>query len=301
MKKGLANFALLTAGCVCAILVGEIIFRLWFGIGLFNMPYFYNLDENEFRNRPGAPWTAPGEALRIAVLGDSYSYGYGVRENMTYPRLLESHGKTFSPLPVRVANFSKMGLNTETEVDIFLNRPDRDVFDVVILGYTFNDIEREPILVSNPRALALSFQFTMLHSLLMASYQARQFLNHGMKDYSRTLEEFYENKDSEEWTRMTRAILKLDTYCKSRGKKLVILLFEIYCDKNTRSLRTIVHDEMLKFAQNENIAFVGIPPLGNCDAKKYQVHAFDTHPNALGHELAFDALRRYFLDKGTLQ
>jgi len=301
MKKRLVNVALLAAGCVCAVLVGEIVFRLWFGIGFFNMPYFYNLDENEFRNSPGAPWAAPGDALRIAVLGDSYSYGYGVREDMTYPRLLESRGEMFSTIPVRVANFSKMGLNTEAEVDIFLNRPDRDVFDVVVLGYTFNDIERDPILVSNPRALALSFQFTMLHSLLMASYQARQFLSYGMKDYSRTLEKLYENKNSEEWKRMTRAILRLDMYCKSKGKKLIILLFEIYCDKDVRSLRAIVHGEMMKFAQKEGIAFVDIPPLSNCDTKKYQVHAFDTHPNALGHELAFDALQRYFSDKGTLQ
>lgn len=298
MKKIVLSLVLLAAGCLCAVLVGEAAFRLWFGIGLNRMPYLYALDGDGFRNPQGAPWNAPGEARRIAVLGDSYSYGYGVHEADIYPRLLQDRAGEFSTLPVRVANFSLMGLNTEAAVDIFLDRPDRDVFDTVILGFTFNDIEREPIRVENPRALPLAFQFTMLHSLLMAGYQARQYVSYGGKDYAQTLQGFYADKDSEEWRRMSGAVLRLHEYCARTGKRLILLLFEIYCEGET-SLRSTVHDEMRRFAAASGIAFVDIPPLRECDRGPYQVHAFDTHPSAQGHALAFEALKQYFLQKGT--
>jgi len=95
----------------------------------------------------GPAWTAPkrpGER-RIACLGDSFTFGWGVEDDETWPRQLQGlldgrpGGERWS-----VMNFGVPGYNTWNELRTYervvrAHRP-----DVVVLGFFLNDVSPRP-------------------------------------------------------------------------------------------------------------------------------------------------------------
>src|SRR5262245_63505841 len=98
---------------------------------------------NRFGYR-GGNWAIPKPegTVRIAILGDSQTFGYGVREEDTYPARLERALREARPdRGWEVLNFGMMGFNTAQEaeacsLDAFPFHP-----DLVVLGFFPNDVD----------------------------------------------------------------------------------------------------------------------------------------------------------------
>ena len=95
----------------------------------------------------GPAWTAPKRAgeRRIACLGDSFTFGWGVEDDETWPHQLQglldqrAGGERWS-----VMNFAVPGYNTWNELRTYervvrAHRP-----DVVVLGFYLNDVSPRP-------------------------------------------------------------------------------------------------------------------------------------------------------------
>jgi hypothetical protein len=78
---------------------------------------------------------------RILVLGDSHAFGYGVVEERTWPRLLETKLRRSRVMPsLEVINAGVEGLSVEQEVQLLEDRLLSLKPDLIILTYYWNDM-----------------------------------------------------------------------------------------------------------------------------------------------------------------
>lgn len=85
----------------------------------------------------------PAGRRRVAVLGDSITFGYWVAEEDAYPRQLEGLLRTAGPrsVPVEVLNFGVPGYNLEQSLEALRARALRFGPDAVVVGLCLNDLE----------------------------------------------------------------------------------------------------------------------------------------------------------------
>ena len=110
--------------------------RIPLGTSRKTVPYRTNADgfrdPDARRRRPGVP--------RVLVLGDSFTFGWGVLDEQPYPQrtetLLRAQG-----LDVEVINAGIPGYNTEQEAHLLDELMPRYQPDLVVLSYVVNDAE----------------------------------------------------------------------------------------------------------------------------------------------------------------
>ena len=99
----------------------------------------YRVNADGFRDRDVAPQALPG-TLRIAVVGDSLTFGWSVAEENTFPRQLEAAlVRTPGSGPVEVLNLGVSGYNAYTEAALFADVGPRYRPDVVLVQFCVND------------------------------------------------------------------------------------------------------------------------------------------------------------------
>jgi lysophospholipase L1-like esterase len=98
---------------------------------------------NEIGLRDSAIEEKAKDELRILVLGDSITMGWGVAEEDTYCRQLERSLKKRLGRRVRVINSGVGGYNTVQELEFFRRHAKDLKPDVVLLLYVRNDVDAE--------------------------------------------------------------------------------------------------------------------------------------------------------------
>jgi lysophospholipase L1-like esterase len=100
----------------------------------------YAINADGFRGTRAAR-PKPAHTLRIAVLGDSVTFGYGVNELETYPALLGA--RLVNAVPGRdidVLNLGVSGYNPYTEAALFAEVGAEYAPDVVLVQFCINDL-----------------------------------------------------------------------------------------------------------------------------------------------------------------
>ncbi|RME50180.1 MAG: SGNH/GDSL hydrolase family protein [Caldilineae bacterium] len=83
--------------------------------------------------------SAPPNAVRVAVLGDSTSFGWRVNYEETYPARFRSQMEARFGVPVDLRNYSVPGYNSKQEWHTFLEKVEPYHPDLLILHYDHND------------------------------------------------------------------------------------------------------------------------------------------------------------------
>lgn len=100
----------------------------------------------------------PNNTFRIIGLGDSNTFGWGVELNETYLKVLEKRlNKNLKSKKYEMLNLGVIGLNTLQEVELFKEKGRELNPDLIIIGFTSNDIEDGNI--SMPIIEDVSFDF----------------------------------------------------------------------------------------------------------------------------------------------
>ncbi len=101
----------------------------------------FHINRHGFRDRDWAE-AVSSDALRIACLGDSFTFGIGVHEQDAYPRVLEAlcrEGRSAQKTAVEVLNFGMPSYALDAELDVLL----KDVFrfgpKIVVVQLCYND------------------------------------------------------------------------------------------------------------------------------------------------------------------
>lgn len=251
----------------------------------------------------------PENTFRIAFLGDSFTFGEGVRFSDTYPELvsfiLEQKYKSPS-VHFESYNFGVGGYNTSQSLYILRNITLQTNPDVLVLGYTLNDAEpplfeldrmtrrisRRPREYYIPEGLGDPLPpdrplyklrlFRLLWQLAQNRRQTEKTIA-----YYKSL--FLETNDG--WIESRRALHEIIGLCAQRNIPCYVLLFPILYQLNDKYPFTHIHHIIRKEVERRGVFFIDLFNfLKGSDAKKLWVHPADQHPNEKVHEIAAKAI-----------
>jgi lysophospholipase L1-like esterase len=232
----------------------------------------------------------PGK-LRILMLGDSVTVGWGVAVEDTFAKRIERlYGAAGAD--VEVINLGVGNYNTVQEVQAFLRTGQRYRPDVIVLNYFVNDAEELA------PTLAPSAFMRRCYACVFLAGQSDGFMRRffGKLDWSAYYLSLYGDGASKGWRDASDAIRRLADFARAnRMTLLVASLPELHDVRNYR-LQPVT-DLVRETAEQNGAAFVDVLPyLKDRESSTLWVTPPDPHPNAFANELIarglFDALRK---------
>jgi hypothetical protein len=257
-----------------------------------------------FRGGELQPEKPPG-TLRLVFLGDSFTFGEGVRDADTYAEssraLLSAHA-TGLPLRVEALNLGVGGYNTSDEERMLRTVAMAYSPDVVVLGYVLNDAE--PSLLeydSVARRVVWSATAgdapelganqpppdTWIHQLRLARLIWRFFAN---RETSLRTVEFYVSLYAESaaaWDENRQALHDIIELCRSRNVPCIVILFPILHQLDDGYPFAEIHAKVGHEVEEAGGTLIDLlPRLKGRDASELWVHPADHHPNEVVHAIA---------------
>jgi len=181
---------------------------------------------NSYGMRGDEPISPKSNSLvRIAALGDSYTFGLGVRVEEAYPEMLEkllneslaSQGRHFS-----VLNFGVLGYCTREEALVLRYKALAWDPDIVIIGYVLNDPETDPVQLT-PAAFGKTHWWRYFHLFRMiARVEYNREVNRlGGGDYYKYLHA----EAGEKWQSVVQAFSETRDLTSPRRIPVLVVIF----------------------------------------------------------------------------
>jgi hypothetical protein len=233
------------------------------------------------------PREKPAGAFRILMLGDSTTFGWGVKLEDTIPKLLEAELNRVGEKRYEVINASVGNYTTVQEVEYYLTQGVGFHPDMVILDYFINDAEPVPkekkgFLIDSSYVVAFlksRFDTAMRTMGLRADWRSyyASLYNDGMLG----------------WVQAQAMLHQLATRCHTDGTLLLVALLPELREINDRYPFTEAHAKV-----KATLAIDGVDALELIDGlrgvrpeSRLWVTPHDTHPNREANLLIASQLR----------
>jgi len=250
----------------------------------------FQTNSKKLRDRE-IPYDKGTEKLRIMMLGDSLTVGWGVPVEDTFAKRIErlyaADGVNAVVINSGVGNY-----NTIQEVEYFLTEGYKYHPNVVVLNFFVNDAE--PVIPERPPSALMRTCYACVFVIGRADALKRRFL--GEQNWYEYYLSLYGDGRAKGWLDANEAIRRLADYCKANNIALLIAsLPELHDVQNYRLQR--ITDFVHEAADRYGAAFVDLLPyLKDHPSSTLWVTPPDPHPNALAHLLIaqglYDALKK---------
>lgn len=223
------------------------------------------------------PMARSGDAVRIAVLGDSFTLGYGVRDEHTFSAVMETALRD-AGRDVEVLNFGVSGMNVAHASGYLEGYVARFRPDVAVMTFFLNDADRigvEHFLNSSllfPRvAQEHSRLANFVGATIMKQVNSHRLINHYRAGYQ---------PDSLAWKWVCKRLRKMAAFCRDRDITFVLAIYPILFRLDSDYPFAGIHATLEGFAQAEGFPVVDLfPAVAGEDARALVVHPVDHHPN----------------------
>ncbi len=247
---------------------------------------------NSLGMRGGEPAPADPSLFRIAALGDSFTFGFGVAEEETYPAVLErilNGSSSARDRRFEVLNLGVVGYNTIDEAVVLEHRALPLDPRVVLLGYVLNDPESDPR-QSLHRHFDPPSWWRHSHALrlLHLGWNRVEVYRTGGGDYIRYLHA----PQGEKWRGVVDAFRKIGKATRDRGTQVVVAIFPVLPreDWGGYPYRDL-HARVSEAARAEQFRVVDLLPVFSpVPPRDLRLSPEDDHPGRLAHDLAARAL-----------
>ncbi|MBM4337802.1 MAG: SGNH/GDSL hydrolase family protein [Deltaproteobacteria bacterium] len=227
-----------------------------------------------------------GDAYRIAFLGDSLTFGWGVKQEETFQYLLEE--KLSETRPTEIINFGTGNYNTAQEVGLFLAKGLKYRPDEVVLFYFINDAEVTPAkskLWFLGYSELISFYWSRINSLKDRYAPSQDFAGYYSALYA---------EGQPGWKEARAALLELKETCRESGIRLrVVLLPELHDTRN--EIFAGVYGGVAEFLGQNGIEHLNLARLFEARANPMElwVSYDDAHPNAIAHRAVAESIAEF--------
>ena len=230
---------------------------------------------------------------RIAVLGDSFTEGQGVKERDTYPRRLEALLNATEPGRWEVLNWGRRGADFPQLYETFEQLLQYDP-DVVVYGMFLNDAEQ-------------SEAFRARHAFVNEWMRGRRpsptegglldFVFHRLERRRLDREtlawyvQMYTEPNREGWQRTQEHLRDMDRRMRMRGGRLLVADWPVLMERAAADPLAPAHAAIARACAAAGIAHHDLRAalLGPAPASLW-VHPLDQHPNEVAHQLAAQSL-----------
>lgn len=259
----------------------------------------YKLNRYGFRGPDYARAKRPG-VRRVAVVGDSFTFGEGVKLEDTFCRRLEGLLTSRAGLAVEVLNFGTSGWGTTDEVHFLEQEGLGFQPDLVVLVYVLNDAG-----YAGDLDLWEDFRDTYEKRWLRWSYLASWVYAAVGR---RTLGDRYARQvvqsaleDREAWRESFRALSRGHEIARAGGAGYLVCLFPFLFKLDEGHPFKPAHERLAAHCIINGIPFLDLLEAfrGRADTELW-VHPADQHPNEKAHAIAAEAMAGFILDRGLL-
>gem|GEM_PF-2941620 len=238
-------------------------------------------NEDAMRRTGGFPRKEPG-VFRIMVVGDSLTYGMGVEELWSYPRLLERmlEGR----YAVEVLNLGIPGRQSGDVLDVVKRFYDDLQPNLVVYGICLNDF------LNSGEGQYATPLFAM-PGFLKEHSKFPKFLEEKINGVARRLGfsmDFYDDilKDVKNYQkRFARDLVDMNAFVLSRGgQRIVVVVLHQFPNYGDRGYRLAMIAE--RAAQRAGMRVVEVDGyFRKFDGRKFRVSKWEPHPNEIGHAI----------------
>lgn len=278
------------------------------------MPGGIRIRTNELGFRSPQISPARKDRTRIVILGDSVSFGWAVREEDSWPRLLEEelNRASRSGTQFEVVNTGVVGYGTLQEAAVLAELGQQLNPDVVVLQFFPNDI-LENFVYSTKGDLSATLERSSLYKLIRDSYRRVR----GSRTYAETdrnfdqaprkatrqvaKNEFGVNKSevvfstnnegilSDAWLKTSAAVVSIEAKARKLDARLLAVIFPASGQAEGRINSTVFQDSLKAICSRKGIAVLDFYDEYVANPEGYH----GSHPSVTGHALASNMIARF--------
>jgi hypothetical protein len=284
---------------------------IWLGQGVFT-------DENGCRIASPKYKENRRAKYKIALIGDSSAFGWGVLYKNTYAEKLKTNLESYFKNKIEIRNYSVPGYNSYQESICIEKKIINWHPNLIILHYDHND--PDPTLTVTSSFLDPEYGDNILKSALY-KYLKRKIKimqNNNLEIFRQDNDQvaFYDNYRiaGPLYEKHKQALLKIRNDCKKGEIKLLILIFDTWIKNDvvfSNKHYLMLHRPLVEFFNNAHINYLDLyPEYQNIMdinewqdlspfwlSEKYQ----DAHPNESGHKFISDHLSKFIISRNILQ
>jgi len=244
----------------------------------------YRINEYGFRG-PDYPLDKPPGKQRVVLLGDSFTFGEGVRFEDTFGERLEQRlGRDH----VEVLNLGVGGIDTIEEVSYLRHQGLRFQPDLVILVYVLNDAGNELNVWQQfrkqyeKRWLKGSYLISFLFARIGRETMGRRYVD-ALVSASKSR--------MAGWERSLRGVVEAGELAHAAGSGFAVVIFPFMYRLDSGYPFQVMHRLVATFCRQNGIPVHDLFPA--FEGREYTdlwVHPSDQHPNEIGHAIAAESI-----------
>ena len=229
------------------------------------------------------------QTYRILMLGDSITFGWGVRQEETFSkaleRMLNEHPLGGPWRRYEVINTGVGNYNTAQEVAYFMERGFRYRPDMVMLAWFINDAEDTPKPVQGWLA-----RESCLYTFVSSAWDDLGRNTRSRPSYKEYYAGLYED-GREGWAECQRALEQLSGTCRHEGFELRILLIPELHSLGADYEFKDIYDKVQRIAERLKVTSLNlVDAFPTEDPTSFWVSPGDAHPNGRAHAIIAEAV-----------
>ena len=255
--------------------------------------------------------------FRIVTLGDSYTFGWGVELNESYPKLIESSLNENSDKKYEIINFGTPSHNTMQEARLLEIKAIAYKPDLIIIGYTMGDPEcywkfcSDELKAATYNAFEKSFSIPTDHITKERLLQRSLFLRFISNKYDIILHRLnirrmddnnviikLHYKNSATWKSVQESFRKISKIAKENNAEVLIVVFPEIDFLSSDYILSDVSKQVIEEADKNGFNTLDLfPYFVEEEPRSLMVtpgdDGHDGHPNAKAHKIAADAVYNF--------
>lgn len=234
----------------------------------------------------------PNRLVRIVAIGDSYTFGFRVANDETWPNVLERllNENAGPGMRFEVLNMGVGGYSTRDEALVLKYKALGWKPDLVIIGYVTNDPEIEPVQPLQSYFMKPAWwQHSHLIRLMAKTTRLFNIARFGGGNFAL----YFHREGRAPWASVLEAFKDISATSEQAGVPVLLAIFpdpltNTPVDKEVAK----VYQQVANAARARKLNPLILAPVfkANNDAS-LRVGSWDDHPNAKGHRVAAEAIR----------
>ncbi len=231
----------------------------------------------------------PDNVKRIAFIGDSFTYGWGIQKvEERFTDLLQAKFDQRSPDSVEVMNVSKPGWDTQSQLQPIRDMIEQYDVDEIVLCYVPNDIEGLiPVTQEFNPTRPPDWQLINLDSSCLVDYIYRRVYLPRLptvKGYHDWLAEGY--ADPKIWQQQQQHLVRLSQICNDNNVTFRVVLLPYTRTSGEKWNPEKLHETLKQFFVTNHIPVIDLlPTISNIPTSELVVNSQDAHPNEKAHKI----------------